>query len=46
VLVRVEFYELAGTRVLAETVEQRWKMTSTGWTVDTARSPIDADRPW
>ncbi len=46
ILVRVEWYEVAGTRVVVESVEQRWRMDGTGWTVDTTRSPLDADRPW
>lgn len=46
VLVHVEWYEIAGTRVVTEAVEQRWRMDASGWTIDTTRSPLDADRPW
>lgn len=46
VLVHVEWYQVAGTRVVTESVEQRWRMDASGWTIDTAKSPIDADRPW
>lgn len=46
ILVRVEWYEVAGPRVVVETVEQRWRLDGKGWSVDTARSPLDADRAW
>ncbi len=45
-LVRVEAWGLADQRVTAETIEQAWTMGPRGWTVDTSRSPLDADRPW
>jgi hypothetical protein len=45
-LVRVEAFALASDRLASETVEQHWFRDARGWHVDTARSPIDADRPW
>lgn len=45
-LVQVETWGLANQRVLSETVEQVWYLGPRGWVLDTAKSPIDADRPW
>lgn len=46
VLVKVEAYALSSNRLTVETVEQAWVRDARGWHVDTASSPIDADRPW
>jgi hypothetical protein len=46
VLVKVEAYALNSDRLTVETVEQAWVRDARGWHVDTAVSPIDADRPW
>ena len=45
-LVRVEAWTLATERVEAATVEQAWTLGPRGWTMNTAVSAIDADRPW
>lgn len=46
VLVQVEAYGVASTRLESTTVEQAWWLGPRGWRVDTAASPLDADRPW
>lgn len=46
VLVRVEGIELRTNHVEIYTFQQNWKMTSGSWFVDTALSPLGADRPW
>jgi hypothetical protein len=45
-LVRVELYDIAGTRVQVETVEQKWVKRGAMWFVDAELSPMDADKPW
>lgn len=45
-LVQVETWGLSNQRVSTETVEQVWYLCPRGWVLDTAKSPIDADRPW
>ncbi len=45
-LVQVEAFALNSDRLEVVAEEQRWVRDARGWHVDTAASPIDADRPW
>ncbi|MFZ5479891.1 MAG: hypothetical protein ACOZNI_24215 [Myxococcota bacterium] len=45
-LVRVEVYDVAGTRLTVETVEQSWVKRGPVWFVDAEKSPVDGGRPW
>ena len=42
----LELYDIAGTRLRVETVEQSWVKRGPTWFVDAEKSPVDADRPW
>jgi hypothetical protein len=46
-LVRVEAYAAAGTKLVQDVIEQHWVLTEGHtWMVDTAKSPVTAERLW